>query len=43
MSDVFRNEFLNLWLVGVYNKIFGNIGGFDLNDKFKLSVLLFDV
>ncbi|MFD3433305.1 exosortase-dependent surface protein XDP1 [Alteromonas macleodii] len=43
VSDAFRNEFSNLWLVGAYNKIFGNIGGSDSNDKFKLSALSFDV
>lgn len=43
VSKTFKNQFSNLWLVGAYNKIFGDIGGSDSNDKFKLSALSFDV
>ncbi|NKX22506.1 hypothetical protein HGF60_12740, partial [Alteromonadaceae bacterium A_SAG2] len=31
------NTYSNYWLVGAYNKTFGDIGGHDYNDAFKIS------
>ncbi|APE06422.1 hypothetical protein BM528_12120 [Alteromonas sp. RW2A1] len=36
------NEYSNYWLVGAYNKAFGDIGGDENNDAFKISSIQFN-
>ena len=36
------NTYSNYWLVGAYNKTFGDIGGHDYNDAFKISSIQFE-
>ena len=36
-------EAANYWLVGAYNTVFGNIGGYVGNDAFKLSAIDFSI
>lgn len=36
------NTYSNYWLVGAYNKTFGDIGGRDYNDAFKISSIQFE-
>jgi hypothetical protein len=39
--DSLSNTYSNYWLVGAYNKVFGDIGGHDNNDAFKISSIEF--
>jgi hypothetical protein len=43
LGDTFNTEFSTYWLVGAYNKVFGDIGGKQHNDAFKLAGINFDV
>jgi len=43
VGDTFSTEFSTYWLVGAYNKVFGDIGGKQHNDAFKLAGINFDV
>jgi hypothetical protein len=38
----FETTYSNYWLVGAYNKAFGDIGGKDYNDAFKISGVQFN-
>lgn len=38
----FETTYSNYWLVGAYNKAFGDIGGKDYNDAFKISSIQFN-
>ena len=42
-SDFNFSESAQYWLVGAYNTVFGNIGGYVGNDAFKLANIGFDI
>lgn len=37
-----NNTYSKYWLVGAYNKVFGDIGGHDNNDAFKIASIQFE-